>query len=166
MSEIVWSLKGTDTRCDSYGPGHLVHWIQYKHSVREPGPVIPVTASLDDDGVILLERNDLLLMGWNHRPELVAAGLLASRGAAVWQPRWRLLLVPPGDRVDGASNAFYFAALDQRRPCIVARTTNPDHLVPRAPAPTKVPPLRVAPRYATGMVRIRDQQKGEEPPAE
>ena len=50
MSVIWWNLAGTDKQCHSYGPGHWVHWIQHKLSVREPGPVIPVTASVDDDG--------------------------------------------------------------------------------------------------------------------
>jgi hypothetical protein len=53
MSEICWNLSGTDKLCDSYGGGHWVHWIQHKLSVREPGPVIAVTATVDDDGVVL-----------------------------------------------------------------------------------------------------------------
>ena len=47
MSEIWWNLSGTDKQCDSYGPGHWVHWIQHKLSVREPAPVIPVTAFVE-----------------------------------------------------------------------------------------------------------------------
>ena len=38
------------------------------------------------------------------------------------------------------------------RKCL-AHTTNPDHLVPSAPSPTNVPPLRIADRYATGRPR-------------
>jgi hypothetical protein len=42
----------------SYDGGHWVHWIQHKLSVREPDSIIPVTASVDDDGVVLLEGYD------------------------------------------------------------------------------------------------------------
>ncbi|WP_156671057.1 MULTISPECIES: hypothetical protein [unclassified Mycobacterium] len=159
MSEIWWSLKGTDQHCHLYGPGHWAHWIQHKLSVREPGSVIPVTASLDDDGVVTLEGSGLSMLRWNHRPALMQAALFESGGLAQWQPRWHLLLVPTGDRVAGTCNAFSLAALDERRRCSVTRTTNPDHLVPRAPAPTNVPPLRVTTLYAAGMPESRRANK-------
>ena len=65
MSEIWWNVSGTDERCDSYGGGYWVHWIQHKLSVREPGPVITVTATVDDDGVVLIEGDGLSLVSWN-----------------------------------------------------------------------------------------------------
>ena len=71
MSAIVWNLAGTDKRCDSYGGGHWVHWIQHKLSVREPSAEIHVTASVDENGVVLLQGDDLLLERWNHRPALI-----------------------------------------------------------------------------------------------
>lgn len=141
------------------GPGHWVHWIQHKLSGREPGPVIPVTASLDDDGVVNLEGDDLLLMCWNHRPALMRTALLISGGLARWRPQWHLLLVTSGDLVDGAVNAFSLATLDERRTCSVTPTTNPDHLVPRPPAPTGVPPLRVTERYAAETPKSRRANK-------
>jgi hypothetical protein len=153
MSEIWWNLSGTDQKCHSYGPGHWVHWIQHKLSVREPERIIPVTASVDDDGVLLLEGDGLYLVGWNHRPVLVRAALRRSGGTAQWKPHWHVLVVPTGDLVDGASNVFSLAAPDKRRECSVTRTTNPDHLVPRAPSPTNVPPLRITGRYAAGRPR-------------
>jgi hypothetical protein len=119
----------------------------------EPAQVIPVTVSVDDDGVVLLEGYDLLLERWNHRPALMRAALLRSRGFAQWKPRWYVLVVPTGDLVGGASNVFSLATSDQRRKCSVHRTTNPDHLVSRAPSPTNVPPLRIAARYAAGRPR-------------
>jgi hypothetical protein len=70
MSEIWWNLSGTDNQCHSYGPGHWVHWIQHKLSVRNPAPIIPVTASVDHDGVVLPEGDGLYLVGWNHLPAL------------------------------------------------------------------------------------------------
>lgn len=153
MSEIWWNLSGTDRQCDSYAPGHWVHWIQHKLSVREPEPVIPVTASVDDEGVVLLEGDGLHLVGRNHRPALVRAALRRSGGIAQWKPRWYVLVVPTGDLVDGVRNVFSVAASDQRRECFVHRSTNPDHLVPSAPSPTNVPPLQIAARYAAGRSR-------------
>jgi|SRR5208283_5069976 len=161
MSEIWWNLSGTDKRCDLYGPGHWVHWIQHKLSVREPGSVIPVTASVNDDGVMILEGYDLLLERWNHRPTLMRAALRRSGGLAQWKPRWRLLVVPTGDLVDGASNTFSLTTANERHECSVTRTTNPDHLVPSAPAPTNVPPLRVAARYTAGMPKARRLTNGD-----
>jgi hypothetical protein len=52
MSGYVWDLSGTDKQCASYGPGHQIHWIHFNHSMREPSVVIPVTASVDDDGLV------------------------------------------------------------------------------------------------------------------
>ena len=151
MSEIWWNLSGTDKHCDLYG-GHWVHWIQYFKSVREPGPVIPVTVSVDDDGVVLLEGDRLSLERWNHRPALMRAALLRSVGIK-WKPRWNVLGVPTTDLVGGASNVFSLVLPDQRSECSVTRTTNPDHLVPSVPSPTNTPPLRIAARYAAGRPR-------------
>ncbi len=153
MSEIWWNLSGTDRQCDSYAPGHWVHWIQHKLSVREPEPVIPVTASVDDEGVVLLEGDGLHLVGWNHSPALVRAALRRSGGIAQRKPRWYVLVVPTGDLVDGVRNVFSVAASDQKRECFVHRSTNPDHLIPSAPSPTNVPPLRIADRYMAGRRR-------------
>jgi hypothetical protein len=160
MSAIVWNLAGTDKRCDSHGGGHWVHWIQHKLSVREPSPEIPVTASVDENGVVLLQGDDLLLERWNHRPALIRAALQLSGGFAIWKPRWTLLGVPIGDWVDGASNVFSLGAPESRRGCSVIRTTNLDHLVPNKPSPTNVPPLRVAARYAAGIPKARRHDEG------
>jgi hypothetical protein len=122
MSEIWWNLSGTDERCDSYWAGHWVHWIQHKLSVREPAPVIPVTASVDDDGIVLLEGDDLSLEHWNHRPALMRAALRRSGGFANWKPRWHVLVVPTGDAVGGASNVFSLAPPDDTRECFVHRS--------------------------------------------
>jgi hypothetical protein len=107
---------------------------------------------VDDDGVVLIEGDDLSLVSWNHRPVLVRVALQRSGGFAQWKPRWHLLVVPTGDLVDGASNVFSLVAADKRRECWVTHYTNPDHLVPSAP-PTDVPPLRIADRYAAGRPR-------------
>jgi hypothetical protein len=153
MSEIWWNLSGTDNRCHSYGAGHWVHWIQHKLSVQQPGPVIPVTASVDGSGVVLLERGDLSLVSWNHRPALVRAALQRSGGPALWKPRWHLLVVPTGDLVDGAANVFSLVAADERRECFLTRTTNRDHLIPSSPSRAAGGPLRLAARYTAGRPR-------------
>ena len=117
MSEIRWDLSGTDKRCENYGPGHCVHWIHHKKSILEPGIAIPVQVIADDGGLFTLQDPDLLLQGWNHRPALVRNALQRSRGSAVWVPRWRLLVVSTGDRVNGASNVFYLGPLDDITGC-------------------------------------------------
>jgi hypothetical protein len=73
MSGYVWDLSGTDKQCASYGPGHLIHWIHFNHSMREPSVVIPVTAVVDDDGLVRIEGDDL---GPRQRPPVQR---LASR---------------------------------------------------------------------------------------
>jgi hypothetical protein len=153
MSEIWWNLSGTDKRCDSYGGDHWVHWIQHKLSVREPRPVITVTATVDDDGVVLIEGDGLSLVSWNHRPALVRTALRCSGGIAQWKPRWQLLVVLTADLVDGARNVFSLVAPDERRECSVTRSTNPDDLIPSMPSPTNLPPLRIAARYTWGRPR-------------
>src|ERR1700754_972437 len=60
MAGILWNLSGTDKQCDSFAPGHLVHWGFHKLSVRDPGPEIPVTATGGDDGIVFLEGDDLV----------------------------------------------------------------------------------------------------------
>ena len=54
-------------------PGHQVHFNRHKLSVREPAAVIPVTPSVDNDGVVLLDGDGLCLVRWNHRPALMRA---------------------------------------------------------------------------------------------
>ncbi|MGB8505524.1 hypothetical protein [Mycobacterium sp.] len=153
MSGYVWDLSGTDKQCASYGPGHLIHWIHFNHSMREPSVVIPVTAVVDDDGLVHIEGEDGSLVRWNHRPALLRDALHRFGGMAVWKPRWHILAVPTEAFIGGVRTVFSLAALDERHECYVHRTTNPDHLVPSAGSPTNVPPLRIAARYAAGRPR-------------
>ena len=145
VSGYVWDLSGTDRQCDSYAPGHQIHWIHFNHSMREPSVVVPVTASVDDDGQVHIE-GDLSLVRWNHRPDLVRAAVERFGGRADWKPRWYLLAVPTESFMASARSVFSLAALDERRDCRVTRTTNPDHLLSNGPAPTNLPPLRIAAR--------------------
>jgi hypothetical protein len=156
MSGYVWDLSGTDRQCDLYGPGHQIHWIHFNHSMREPSVVIPVTAVVDDDGLVFIDGEDLSLVWWNHRPAVLRAALERFGGRADWKPRWHILAVPTAAFMGSASCVFSLGAPESRRECSVIRTTNPDHLVPSKPSPTNVPPLRVAARYAAG---IRKDQR-------
>ena len=56
--------------------------------------VIPVTAVVDDDGLVHIEGDDVSRLWWNHRPALVRAALERFGGRADWKPRWYLLVVP------------------------------------------------------------------------
>ena len=98
--------------------------------MREPSLVIPVTASIDDDGLVHIDGDDLSLVRWNHRPALLRAALERFGGRADWKPRWYLLAVPTESFLGSARSVFSLAALDERRDCRVTRTTNPEHLFP------------------------------------
>lgn len=115
--------------------------------------VIPVTAVVDDDGLVHIEGDDVSLLWWNHRPALVRAALERFGGRADWKPRWYLLVVPTEAFMGTARTVFNLAAPGERSECSVIHTTNPDHLIPRGPSPTSVPPLRIADRYAAGRKR-------------
>lgn len=121
--------------------------------MREPSLLIPVTAVVDNDGLVHIEGDDLSLVRWNHRPALLRAALQRFGGMADWKPRWHILAVPAETFMGSARSVFNLAAPDERRECRALHSTNPDHLVPSAPSPRNVPPLRIAARYATGRPR-------------
>ena len=98
--------------------------IYFNHSMREPSVVIPVTASVDDDGLVHIEGDDLSLVRWNHRPALLRAALQRFGGRADWKPRWYLLAVPAEAFMGSARSVFSLAAPDQRRKCHVLRAAN------------------------------------------
>jgi hypothetical protein len=106
VAAYIWGLSGTDRQCDSYAPGHQIHWIHFNHSMREPSAVIPVTASIDDDGLVHIEGDDLSLVRWNHRPALLRAALERFGGRADWKPRWYLLAVPTESFMGSARSVF------------------------------------------------------------
>jgi hypothetical protein len=121
----VWDLSGTDKLCASYAPGHLIHWIHFNHSMREPPAVIPVTAVVDDNGLVNIEGDGLSLVRWNHRPALLRDALQRFGGMAVWKQRWYILAVPTEAFIGGARTLFSLAAPDERRECSVVHLTNP-----------------------------------------
>ena len=120
MTGYAWRLAGPGG-CDIYRPGHQVHWIQFNRSMRDPGPVIPVAATVDDDGLVHVAGEGVALVCWHHRPELVRAALERFDGRADWKPRWKLLAAPMESAVGGPSTVFYLAVPGNTRgPC---RTT-------------------------------------------
>lgn len=79
--------------CGSYGPGHLIHWIQAKKS-SEPGqPVIAVKiVAVHDDGRIELEGRDLAITRWHHD----VSALRRVGTQALWKPRFHVLASASG----------------------------------------------------------------------
>jgi hypothetical protein len=117
----VWDLSAPDNQCASYRPGHLIHWIHFNHSMREPSVAIPVTAAVDDDGLVHIEGDDVSLVRWNHRPALLRDALHRFGGMAVWKPRWHILAVPTEAFIGGARTVFSLAALDEKTECLPRR---------------------------------------------
>ena len=56
--------------CGSYGPGHLMHWIQGKKSHEDGQPIIKVkVVAVHDDGRAEIEGDELKLTLWYHDPD-------------------------------------------------------------------------------------------------
>jgi hypothetical protein len=123
MTGYVWDLSGTNKQCSSYWPGHQIHWIHFNHSMREPSIVIPVAASVDDDGLVHIEGDDVSLVRWNHRPALLRAALQGFGGMADWKPRWHILAVPTEAFMGSASSVFNLVAPGEKRECLGASIT-------------------------------------------
>lgn len=64
--------------------------------MREPSVVISVTASVDDDGLVHIEGDDLSLARWNHRPALVRCVATLRREGGL-----EATLVSPGSAYGG-----------------------------------------------------------------
>ena len=153
--DMSGTFRAQIQQCASYRPGHLIHWIHFNHSMREPSVVIPVTAAVDDDGLVHIEGDDLSLVRWNHRPALIRDALQRFGGMAVWKPRWYILAVPTEAFIGGARSVFSLAALDERRECYVP------HHQPRPPHSQQAitderAALRIAACYTAGRPRLRE----------
>ena len=173
MSGYVWELPN-DAQCDFRGSGHQIFHVQFNVSMRNPGPVIAVTASVDDDGLVRLEGDGQSLVMWNHRPDVLRAALDGFGGRADWKPRWRILAVPMVSRIGSAQTVFSLAPSEQRTKCrarVVAADPPPwgepaeawERYRQRAEAEQEtrnaqlramdcsgIPPLRVVNRYGHG----------------
>src|SRR5690625_3806125 len=98
--------------CRSYRPGHTVHFIQARHAAEHPDPV-PVLASVDAAGAILVTDESGGLRLHNHGPARAAAALARSGGRAELVRAKSVLGVP---QIGGG--AMFSIAVDQRwSPC-------------------------------------------------
>ncbi|WP_069886148.1 hypothetical protein [Streptomyces luteocolor] len=84
--------------CDTFEPGHQVHWIQARNSAADPGTVTDVLLSshdVGDDGRITLHvlgpTRGVPAALWTHDPLRLRRLLRDHRGPVQWQPRWNLL---------------------------------------------------------------------------
>ena len=163
MSGSVWELPSSDLRCGMYSPGHEIHWIHFNKATCEPGDRIPVTARVDDDGLVHIEGDDLSLVRWHHRPDAVRTALQRFDGMALWKPRWHLLAVPTESMMGSARSVFNMATLEQRQDCrtpvVRVADTPVDQEARNAELRTMdyshIPPLRLSSRYTKGRPRPR-----------
>lgn len=105
--------------CRSYRPGHTVHFIQARHAAEYPDPV-PVLASVDTAGQILVTDQTGGLRLHNHSPARVAAALARSGGRAELVLAKSVLGVP-----STRSGALFSIAVDARRSVCVPRPAAP-----------------------------------------
>ncbi|MDQ2628742.1 MAG: hypothetical protein M3Y90_17325 [Actinomycetota bacterium] len=165
MSGIVWQLPGADAACGVTASGHQIPWHQFLGSMRTPGRVIAVTASVDDDGRVYVEGDGLSLVRWNHDPALLRSALEHFGGTAEWKPSWGLLAVPAAVFMGSQHTVFSLAKLDKQRKCrapVPADTRDTQTIwaeqearnaAIRAMDFSDIPPLRLADRYAGGRPR-------------
>jgi hypothetical protein len=96
--------------CGSYGPGHLMHWIQGKKSHEDGQPIIKVkVVAVHADGHVEIEGDDLKLTLWYHDPDDLRSALCFG-GRAEWKPKYHVLYVI-------SSGSFNLATLDEVEPC-------------------------------------------------
>jgi len=96
--------------CGSYGPGHLMHWIQTKKSHEDGQPIIKVkVTAVHDDGHVEIEGADLKPTLWYHDPDDLRSALRFG-GRAEWKPKYHVLYVI-------SSGSFNLAKLDRVEPC-------------------------------------------------
>jgi hypothetical protein len=82
--------------CGSYGPGHLMHWIQAKKSYEDGQPIIKVkVTAVHDDGRAEIEGDDVKLTLWYHDPDHLRSALCLG-GRAEWRPKYHVLYVISG----------------------------------------------------------------------
>ena len=104
--------------CGSYGPGHLMHWVQAKKSHEDAQPIIKVkVVAVHDNGRAEIEGDDLKLTLWYHDPDHLRSALIFG-GRAEWKPRYHVLYVI-------SSGSFNLATVDKVEPCVLAIRRRP-----------------------------------------
>ena len=79
--------------CGSYGPGHLMHWIQGKKSLEHGQPIIRVkVVAVHDDGRVEIEGQDLKPTKWYHDAGHLRSALCFD-SRAEWKPKYHVLNV-------------------------------------------------------------------------
>jgi hypothetical protein len=105
-----YGIRPINRSCGSYGPGHLMHWIQGKKSHEEGQPIIKVkVVAVHDDGRVEIEGDDLKLTLWYHDPDHLRSALCFG-GRAEWKPKYHVLYVI-------SSGSFNLTTLDKVEPC-------------------------------------------------
>lgn len=80
--------------CDSYRPGHDVHWIQARKSWEEPGLVEEGVVTQVGEGIVTVQIGPEVRRYRNHDTARFER-ILRRRGMnVIIQERWRLLKVP------------------------------------------------------------------------
>lgn len=96
--------------CGSYGPGHLMHWIQAKKSHEPDQPIIAVkVVAVHDDGRLDIEGDDLARTLWHHDMHHLRAAMRYG-GRAEWKPKFQVLDVV-------SVGSFNLTTLDRAQPC-------------------------------------------------
>ncbi len=104
-----YEIRPINRSCGSYGPGHLMHWIQGKKSHEEGQPIIKVkVVAVHDDGRVEIQGDDLKLTLWYHHPDHLRSALCFG-GRAEWKPKYHVLYVI-------SSGSFNLATLDTVEP--------------------------------------------------
>jgi len=68
-----YEIRPINRFCGSYGPGHLLHWIQGKKSHEDGQPIINVkVVAVHDDGFVEVEGHELKLRLWYHDPVITS----------------------------------------------------------------------------------------------
>lgn len=165
MASYVWELPGADAACGVYAPGHHIEWHQFNGSMRTPGRVMTVTASVADDGLVYVEGDGLSVVRWNHDPAALRRALERFGGRAEWKPTWSLLAVPAAVFMGSGRTVFHLAQLDRRRACqapalpdtrdtpTIWAEQEARNAAIRAMDFSHIPTLRLADRYAGGRPR-------------
>lgn len=105
-----YGIRPINRSCGSYGPGHLMHWIQGKKSHEDGQPIIKVkVVAVHDDGRVEIEGDDLEPTLWYHDPDHLRSALCFG-GRAEWKPKYHVLYVI-------SSGSFNLTTLDTVEPC-------------------------------------------------
>ncbi len=93
--------------CGIYKPGHDMHHIQARLSLKDGLGPSRTVASVDDDGTITFTNGTT---AWHHDPKRLRA-LLARHGRGVWMGTKGVLRVPC------AGGAYCISIADEPTPC-------------------------------------------------